>query len=107
MTFDASRLIVLATTAPHPSSNALPITFAFVPGGPEPITNGLGSFRPLTVVSSVAMTNSDLESRCRLPQVRVAVHQDRVQEKSDGEGDEPCVSVEGLEEIGHDDLAAR
>ena len=58
MTLDASSEIVLQMTAPHPSSNALPITFAFVPGGPEPMTKGLGSFRPLTVVSSVAMTHS-------------------------------------------------
>src|SRR5262249_7171193 len=36
-------------TAPQPSSNALPITFAFVPGGPEPMMNGLESLRPLTV----------------------------------------------------------
>ena len=44
-TLEASRLIVLAMTAPQPSSNALPMTLALVPGGPEPMTKGLGSFR--------------------------------------------------------------
>ncbi len=48
MTFDASRLTVLQTTAPQPSSNALPITLAFVPGGPEPMMNGFGNFSPST-----------------------------------------------------------
>src|SRR5205814_5734914 len=56
MTLEASSEIVLAMTAPQPSSKALPITFAFVPGGPEPMTNGLGSFNPLTVVASVGIT---------------------------------------------------
>ena len=36
VTLAESRLIVLMMTAPHPSSKALPITFAFVPGGPGP-----------------------------------------------------------------------
>src|SRR6058998_2367058 len=58
MTLEASSEIVLATTAPQPSSNAFPMTFAFVPGGPEPMTKGLGSFKPLTVVSSVGITTS-------------------------------------------------
>ena len=44
-------------TAPQPSSNALPMTLAFVPGGPEPMTNGLGSFRPSTVVLRSAMVS--------------------------------------------------
>src|SRR5580700_8834276 len=47
--------MVLMTTAPQPSSNALPITLAFVPGGPEPMMNGLGSFIPSTVVASVGI----------------------------------------------------
>src|ERR1051325_762121 len=55
MTLEASRLMVLAMTPPHPSSSALPITLAFVPGGPDPMMKGLGSFSPLTTVSSVAI----------------------------------------------------
>ena len=42
-------------TAPHPSRKACEITFKFVPGGPEAMTNGFGSFRPSTVVASVGM----------------------------------------------------
>ena len=55
ITFDASSEIVLMITPPHPSSNALPTTFAFVPGGPEPMRKGFGSLMPSTVVSRVAM----------------------------------------------------
>jgi len=29
-----------------------------VPGGPEPMTNGLGSFKPLTVVDKSAMAGA-------------------------------------------------
>src|SRR5437868_2229810 len=47
--------MVLQITAPQSSSKALEMTLALVPGGPEPITNGLGSFRPLTVVARVAI----------------------------------------------------
>src|SRR3954451_1776122 len=82
MTFDASSEIVLATTARHPSSNALPITFAFVPGGPEPMTKGLGSFRPLTVVSSVGIFLS-----------AEYLHQDEVDHERQAECKEPCVRV--------------
>src|SRR5438270_10071926 len=42
-------------TAPQPSRKARVMTLRFVPGGPEPITNGFGSFNPSTVVTSVAM----------------------------------------------------
>src|SRR5687767_5535916 len=42
-------------TAPQPSLKARAMTFRFVPGGPEPMTNGLGSLRPSTVVASVAI----------------------------------------------------
>src|SRR5256885_16970212 len=45
-------------TAPQPSRNARVITLRFVPGGPEPITNGFGSFSPSTVVARVAMAKS-------------------------------------------------
>src|SRR5436190_6891807 len=55
MTFVASRLTVLAITAPQPSLKPRLITLRFVPGGPEPMTKGLGSFRPSTVVASVGM----------------------------------------------------
>src|SRR6201746_2238036 len=55
MTFEASRLTVLAMTAPQPSLKARLMTLRLVPGGPEPMTNGLGSFRPSTVVASVGM----------------------------------------------------
>src|SRR6266404_1907174 len=58
ITFDASRLIVFAMTAPQPSRNARVMTFRFVPGGPEPITNGFGSFSPSTAVASVAILAS-------------------------------------------------
>src|SRR2546429_4650149 len=56
MTLEASRLMVLAMTPPQPSSSALPMTFAFVPGGPEPMMKGFGSFRPFTVVASVGIS---------------------------------------------------
>src|SRR5262249_26042329 len=61
-TFEASRLTVLQITAPQPSSNALPITLAFVPGGPEAMTNGLGSFKPLAVVERLAMARVQADS---------------------------------------------
>src|SRR5256885_16653699 len=50
-------------TAPQPSRNARVMTLRFVPGGPEPITNGFGSFNPSTVVASVAITNSFAKPR--------------------------------------------
>src|SRR2546429_8359263 len=56
MTLEASRLMVLAMTPPQPSSSALPMTLAFVPGGPEPMMKGFGSFRPFTVVASVGIS---------------------------------------------------
>src|SRR5476651_949140 len=58
MTFEASRLTVLAMTAPQPSLKARLMTLRLVPGGPEPMTKGLGSFRPSTVVASVGMAGS-------------------------------------------------
>src|SRR3954467_11216631 len=102
MTFDESRLIVLMITAPHPSSNALPQTLALVPGGPEPMTNGLGSLSPSTVVARVGMGGSGgcscavgfsypgfstrggfrkhglktRDTRLRLAKIHVAAHQD-------------------------------
>src|SRR2546421_1317937 len=42
-------------TAPQPSRKAREMTFRFVPGGPDPMTNGFGNFRPSTVVASVDM----------------------------------------------------
>src|ERR1700738_3064161 len=48
-------LTVLAMTAPQPSRNAREMTLRFVPGGPEPMTNGFGNFSPSTVVASVGM----------------------------------------------------
>src|SRR5947208_12706048 len=42
-------------TAPQPSRNARLMTLRFVPGGPEPITNGFGNFNPSTVVASVGI----------------------------------------------------
>src|SRR4051812_28965352 len=42
-------------TAPQPSRKARVITFRFVPGGPDPITNGFGNFNPSTVVASVGI----------------------------------------------------
>lgn len=47
-TFEQSRLTVLAITPPQPSWKALRITAWLVPGGPDPITKGLGSLRPFT-----------------------------------------------------------
>src|SRR5258708_10222415 len=55
MTFEASRLTVLAITAPQPSWKALAITFKLVPGGPEAIINGLGSLSPSTVIERVGI----------------------------------------------------
>src|SRR5271166_6569852 len=67
MTFEASRLTVLATTAPQPSWKALAITFRLVPGGPDAMINGLGSLSPSTVIDrfrilipfSIASPNPD------------------------------------------------
>src|ERR1700745_1748779 len=53
MTFEASRLTVLAITAPQPSWKALVITFRLVPGGPDAMINGLGSLSPSTVIERV------------------------------------------------------
>src|ERR1051325_10382157 len=50
-------------TAPQPSRNARVMTLRFVPGGPEPITNGFGSFNPSTVVASVGMLASFAKPR--------------------------------------------
>lgn len=50
--------MVLAITAPQPSWKALVITFKFVPGGPEAMTNGFGSFSPSTVSASVAIISA-------------------------------------------------
>src|SRR5882672_3527662 len=55
MTLEASRLTVLAMTAPQPSLKAREMTLRFVPGGPEPMTKGFGSLRPSTVVANVGM----------------------------------------------------
>src|SRR6478736_3913395 len=88
MTFDASRLTVLQMTAPQPSSKALPMTFAFVPGGPEPMTKGLGSFRPLTVHSSVGMTASSTLFRTAAGEQQYTIHH-----KGNCERHEPCISI--------------
>src|SRR5258708_13923393 len=50
-------------TAPQPSRKARLITLKFVPGGPEPIIKGLGSFRPLTVVARVDISDSFVSVR--------------------------------------------
>ncbi len=50
--------MVLQTTPPQPSSNAFAMTFALVPGGPEPSTNGFSNFIPSTVISSLATAPS-------------------------------------------------
>src|ERR1044072_2922996 len=50
-----SRLTVFATAPPQPASNDFASTRAFVPGGPEPRTNGLGNFMPLTVMDRSMM----------------------------------------------------
>src|SRR5580704_15348714 len=55
MIFAASRLTVLAMTAPQPSWKALAITFRLVPGGPDAMMNGLGRFNPSTVVARVGI----------------------------------------------------
>src|SRR6185369_17398769 len=57
-TLEASRLIVLQITAPQPSSKALPMTLALVPGGPEAMTSGLGRRKPSTVVLKSAIDSS-------------------------------------------------
>src|SRR5262249_36395165 len=46
--------------------NALPMTFAFVPGGPEATTNGLGNLKPSTV-----MLRSDIVILCAAKGVQV------------------------------------
>src|SRR5215468_8284933 len=50
MTWLASSANVLATMPPQPRSNDRAITLPFVPGGPDPSTNGLSNFMPLTVM---------------------------------------------------------
>src|SRR6516162_5644046 len=67
MTFEASRLTVLATTAPQPSWKALAVTFRLVPGGPEAMINGLGSLSPLTLIDRVDILLSLL---CRKAKAR-------------------------------------
>src|ERR1051326_6458375 len=62
MTFDASRLTVFAMTAPQPSLKARLMTLRLVPGGPEPMTKGLGSFRPSTVVARVGMVKKKADA---------------------------------------------
>src|SRR3954454_10361081 len=99
MTLEASREIVLQMTAPQPSSNALPMTFAFVPGGPEPMTKGLGSFSPSTVVSSVAIRTlrSGITRFAVDLDAAAADHEDCVQHERGGEGDEPGVSIDAIQ----------
>src|ERR1700712_949121 len=72
MTFEASRLTVFAITPPQPSRKARLITLRLVPGGPEPMTKGLGSFRPSTVVASVGMGAAEGEN---IPKRRSAQHE--------------------------------
>src|SRR5947209_3740505 len=57
-------------TAPQPSRKARVMTLRFVPGGPEPITNGFGSFNPSTVVASVAIWASFEKPRLLACQAR-------------------------------------
>jgi len=45
-TLEASSETVFAITAPHPSRKARRITARLVPGGPLPMTKGLGRRRP-------------------------------------------------------------
>jgi hypothetical protein len=51
--------MVFAITAPQPSRNARLMTLRLVPGGPEPMTKGLGSLSPSTVVARVGMVGWD------------------------------------------------
>src|SRR5258708_30709071 len=50
-------------TAPQPSRKARLITLKCVQGGPERIIKGLGSFRPLTVVARVDISDSFVSVR--------------------------------------------
>src|SRR5215213_178789 len=101
MTLLASSEIVLQITPPQPSSNALPMTFAFVPGGPEPMTKGLGSFRPLTTVSSVAIAlppDSLLDpSTLRCGGLPLSHHKHKVDREPERKGDEVRIGVEHVE----------
>src|SRR4029453_4109005 len=67
-TFADSRLTVLATAPPQPASNDFASTRAFVPGGPEPRTNGLGNLMPLTVMDRSMNRNPQIieVEDCRL-----------------------------------------
>src|SRR5476651_1942553 len=67
MTFEASRLTVFAITAPQPSRNARLMTLRLVPGGPEPMTKGLGNFRPSTMVARVGMAKVGREGNRSAP----------------------------------------
>src|ERR1044071_6906559 len=89
MTLEASSDIVFATTAPQPSSKALAMTLALVPGGPEPMTKGLGSLRPLTVVARVGMSLSAEE-----------LHEDEEHPEREAERDKQIVIVERVQRWG-------
>jgi hypothetical protein len=51
----AQNSTALSGQVPQPSRNARVMTLRFVPGGPDPMTNGFGNLSPSTVVASVGM----------------------------------------------------
>src|SRR5205823_312650 len=89
-------------TAPQPSSNALPMTLAFVPGGPEPMTKGFGNLRPLTVTSSDAMRRLRSNGTALIfHDAARAEHQEPVDHKRDREGDKPGISIDADPALGY------
>src|SRR5436190_23768340 len=101
MTLDASRLMVLAMTAPQPSSKALPMTLALVPGGPEPMTKGLGNLIPLTVVARVGIHYLVAKAiGLGFSRAVVGAHQQVIYNKTDEKRDETGVNVEVIEKVG-------
>src|SRR4051794_21743877 len=98
VTLGASRLLVLAVTPPQASSNALPMTLALVPRGPEPMMKGLGNLIPFTVVARVGML-------FLLFGIYGSDHRDVIQDKCEKECNEPGVGVDGVPERGGFDYA--
>src|SRR3954468_25008728 len=56
--------MVLQTLPPQPRSNDFAITFALVPGGPDPSRNGFSNSIPLTVTFSAGAMETPQELRC-------------------------------------------
>jgi hypothetical protein len=74
-TLEASRLTVLAMTAPQPSLKALAMTLRFVPGGPGADDEGVGKLQAIDRGSSVGISFL----RCNGVTVEVAQNQECIE----------------------------